>query len=792
MYRLTISNKLWIFLITPIFTLCFLTVQLLQEKYQELTIQQQMFHAVDLSDIYTELLYSLQKERAFSLSKLTINSLKYDPTKLVNARSRTDKVILKIIKETDKESQLNDGYLVYFKEVTKKLANLKKIRHDVDLHIKSTHIAYYSHLNTQLINSISTLYSIGDYFGYSLLASAYLNSLRIEEFSHQESIAIIDIFERGTLNSDRYKNFMSIISHQSGAINSFFNVASPSYKNILQQILKKDAHKYILIHHDFIACQVDKKNLLISLYEVIGYGGLIHNFKNYLLRGKPEDAIKVKYKAKLAKQLIQEFADTHDKSLTTESFLGNALKMIELYESRVKVITMMKKNNHVITEIDKAVSIYDQPLIKAIAWLHFDKSFFDEAQWNNEFDKKIVEVNDLSREIRSALQEKIILKIQQIKISIYQLILGLIVVLLFSFVIGYQLKNRLVNEIKFIVTFMRQCLKRDEEKYFEIAGNDEISQMKQAFNELRKQQTENGKNLKLASQVFFSAHEGICIADSKGKIVDINPAFSKITGYNKAEIIADDLKRFTHDRQSFRNNDIWGKLISDGYWKGEVRSQTKSGSLLIEKLTILAVNNKQGEVSHYIGMFSDITESKRILKRLEEMAYHDSLTKLPNRALLNERFNLSQAYSKREECHIAVCYIDLNKFKPVNDTYGHDIGDLLLFEFSERLKACIRERDTVARIGGDEFALLLSSVKEYSEFEAVLNRILHSTNQPFIIKGHHIHVSASIGVSVYPEHGDNLELLLKLADKAMFQSKYSEDHHYTFYDPTIKNGDSGE
>ncbi len=787
MYRLTISNKLWMFLITPILTLCFFTVQLLQEKHQDLAIQQQMFNAVDLSNIYTELLYSVQKERTFSLRKLTLDSSKYDPTELVNARSKTDKIILKVIEATNKGSQLNDSYLIDFKEVIKKLAHLKKIRHDVDLHIKSTYIAYYSHLNIQLVNSISTLYSIGDHFGYSLLTATYINSLWIEEFSHQESIAIIDIFEKGILNSDKYKNVVNIISHQAGAINSFYNVASPYYQDILQQILKNDAHKNILIYRDLITYQVDKKSLLISLYEVIGYRGLIHHFKNYLLRGKPEDAINVKYKAKLAKQLIQAFINTHNKSLTAGSFLGDALKTIELYESRVKVIAMMKKNNHVITEIDKVVSVYDQPLIKAMRWLYFDKSFFDKPQWNSDFDKKITHINALSSDIRLALQEKITLKIQQIKISIYQLILGIVVVLLFSIFIGYQLKNRLVNEIKFIATFMRQCMEREDEKYFEICGNDEISQMKQAFNELRKQQAENGANLKLASQVFFSAHEGICIADSKGKIVDINPAFSKITGYNKAEIIADDLKRFTYDRQSFRNNEIWEKLISDSYWKGEVRSQTKSGSLLIEKLTISAVKNKRGEVSHYIGMFIDITESKHILKRLEEMAYHDSLTKLPNRALLQERFNLSQAYSKREECHIAVCYIDLNKFKPVNDTYGHDIGDLLLFEFSERLKASIRERDTVARIGGDEFALLLSSVKEYSEFEAVLNRILHSTNQPFIIKGHHIHVSASIGVSVYPEHGDNLELLLKLADKAMFQSKYSEEHHYTLYDPTIKN-----
>ncbi len=792
--RLTISNKICLLLITPILALCFFTVQLLQAKYQDLTMQQKAFNAMELSGVYSDLLYSLQKERSFSADRLTIGSLPYDQDKLVKARNVTDKLILKIKESKYKENQLNKSYLANYNAVLNRLINLKEIRYDINLSIKSTYLSYYSKLNLALINSISTLYSIGNDFGTGLLTLAYVDSLWLEEYSHQEHIAIINIFEQEKLDSGLYRDLLNIISYQEGAENNFYNVAPLVFDDILQQVLKSDAHRNILIYREFITYQSSKNNLLISLYEVIGYNGLMHNFKNYLLRGNPEYAIKVRSEAKLAKEFILDFinahVNTHEKSLRSEKFLNDALKTIELYDNYVEKVTMMKRNNHLITEIDKEVIVDDQPFYKALEWLHFDKvlfdkTLFDKRELNKEFNKKLVRINNLSEKMKLVLQEKIELRIQQIKVSSYQFIGAIITILLFSFFIGYQLRNGLVSEMKYIASFMRRRQKIEEVEYFEIYGKDEISKIKQAFNELRKVRTDHEKNLKLASQVFFSAHEGICITNCNGEIVDINPAFSKITGYSKAEVITNNSERFKYDRQSTYNNEqIWEKLISEGYWKGEVFGKTKSGATLVQNLTISAVKNEQGRVNHYIGMFIDITESKRKLKRLQEMAYHDPLTKLPNRALLDERFKLSLAYSKREKCHLAVCYIDLNKFKPVNDTYGHDIGDLLLFTFAERLSASTREQDTVARVGGDEFVLLLNSTKGCSEFKVALDRILDSINQPFIIKGHHIDLGFSIGISLYPEHGDSLELLLKLADKAMFQAKFSQQHQYTLYDPT--------
>ncbi len=785
MNSLTISHKLGLFLVTPILAVCFFSVQLLEDKYQDLTIQEKISSTVELSDIYTELVHSLQKERALSTKKLMTSSLTYDSTALFEIRHRTDKIIVKINEVTDQVRQFNASYFPKFEAITKKLLNLEDIRRDIDLANNSTYFSYYSLLNIQLINSISTLYSIGNYFGYSLFTLAYINALWLEEFSHQEHITVLDIFENKKLDSLQYKKLLNIISRQTGAINYFYNIAPLAYGDILQQVLSGDAQKNIVLYRDFLTYQAQKNNLLISLYEVIGYGGLIHNFKNHLLRENPENSIKAKQKANIARQLIEHFINTHERSLKSEKFLGDALATIELYDSHIERITMMKNNHHRIIEIDEVIIVNDQPFFNALKWLHFDKSFFDEELWSKESEKKIARINSLGNTIKSALHKKIEQSIQQIETSVYQLIGLIIAVLFFSFFIGLKLKNRLVNEIEYIASVMRQSLQTKEEKYFEINGCDEIAQMMQAFNELSKQRTENKKNLTLASKVFFYAHEGICITDSRGKVVNINPAFSKITGYSKAEIILDNAERFKFDRQSTENNEqIWEKIISDDYWKGEILGKTKSGAQLVENVTISAVKNERREVSHYIGMFVDITESKRILKRLEEMAYHDSLTKLPNRALLDERFKLTLAYSKRKKHRLAVCYIDLDRFKPVNDTYGHDIGDLVLLEFSERLKGSTREQDTVARVGGDEFVLLLNSAKEGGESEKVINRIIESINQPFIIKGHHIDIGFSIGVVFYPDHGDNLQLLLKLADQAMYQAKYSPNHQYKYYKPT--------
>ncbi|HIE57581.1 MAG TPA: diguanylate cyclase, partial [Anaerolineales bacterium] len=212
-------------------------------------------------------------------------------------------------------------------------------------------------------------------------------------------------------------------------------------------------------------------------------------------------------------------------------------------------------------------------------------------------------------------------------------------------------------------------------------------------------------------QVFKAAHEGIVITDMAGVIVDVNPAFFDITGYRREESIGQNpriLSSGKHSPEFF--SEMWNTLVDQGFWKGELWNRKKGGELYAELLTISAIVSEDGKTQNYIGLFSDITKSKEQQKSLELMAHYDELTGLPNRSLFADRYKQAIAHSKRTETLLAVCFLDLDEFKPVNDNYGHLVGDQLLIEVAERIKSQLRAEDTVSRMGGDEFALLLGDI----------------------------------------------------------------------------------
>jgi diguanylate cyclase (GGDEF)-like protein/PAS domain S-box-containing protein len=294
------------------------------------------------------------------------------------------------------------------------------------------------------------------------------------------------------------------------------------------------------------------------------------------------------------------------------------------------------------------------------------------------------------------------------------------------------------------------------------------------------------EKLELSTHVFTDTQEGITITDTKGNILDVNPAFCRITGYRREEVIGQNpriLNSGKQDRQFYV--DMWETLNQQGYWKGEIWNRKKDGSLFAELLTISGVKNAQGEITHYIGIFLDITDNKEQQQRLEFMAHYDVLTRLPNRVLFYDRFVQAMAHCKREGSLLAICFLDLDNFKPVNDRYGHNIGDKLLIEVAERIKLNIREEDTVSRQGGDEFTLLLSGFKHFNPCQQIIERILDALSQPFLIEGNKIQISASLGITIYPKDNSDIDTLLRHADQAMYQAKLLGKNCYRLFNAEL-------
>lgn len=292
------------------------------------------------------------------------------------------------------------------------------------------------------------------------------------------------------------------------------------------------------------------------------------------------------------------------------------------------------------------------------------------------------------------------------------------------------------------------------------------------------------ENLVLASSVFDHAHDAIMITDPEHNIVEVNQAFSRITGYERSEIIGLSASVLdSHQKRTIINDEIFDHVLKHGFWSGEIWSQRKNGDAFAELLTVSAVFDSSGSLKNFISLIYDITEQKEYQKKLELIAHYDALTHLPNRVMIADRLNQAMLKSQRENKNIAVAYLDLDGFKEVNDTYGHDIGDKLLIQLSKRMKNVLRDTDTIGRLGGDEFVIVLGSINQSEHGDHSIGRLLDAASRPINIDQKNIQVSASIGVTHYPQdEAVDADQLLRQADQAMYHAKLSGKNQCFLFD----------
>ncbi len=288
--------------------------------------------------------------------------------------------------------------------------------------------------------------------------------------------------------------------------------------------------------------------------------------------------------------------------------------------------------------------------------------------------------------------------------------------------------------------------------------------------------------LKLAAQVFQSSGEAIVITDVRPRSLTVNPAFSHITGYAAADAVGKTPYALSPSmRSADRERELWAQVDRSGYWQGEVWDRRRNGEVFPKWLTVSAVRDAQGLPANYIEIFSDITERKEREERVRHLAHHDALTDLPNRALLNDRIAQAVSLAERNRTQVAVMFLDLDRFKTVNDSLGHSVGDKLLREVSARLKSCMRASDTVSRLGGDEFVILMPNVTDPEDVAVTARKVLDAVARPYNIDGYELVSTPSVGISVYPGDGADVETLLRNADAAMYHAKETGRNNYQFF-----------
>lgn len=313
-------------------------------------------------------------------------------------------------------------------------------------------------------------------------------------------------------------------------------------------------------------------------------------------------------------------------------------------------------------------------------------------------------------------------------------------------------------------------LELDDELVYTIALTD-ITERKKAEDQLHQ-----------AAVVFESTAEGVIIADANGRITGVNNAFSAITGYDQEEVLGQNpsvLHSGKHDTAFYKS--MWRSIEQTGLWQGEIWNRRKNGEIYPELLSINTVKNNQDEVSHYVGVFSDISTIKETEAKLAHLAHHDPLTSLPNRLLFNARLEHALNRAHRDSSYVAVLFLDLDRFKNINDSMGHPYGDKLLQAVSSRLAMGMRDEDTVARLGGDEFIIFVEDLADPQAASQVAINTLEQFASPFYIENDNVYVNVSIGISLYPENGEDVETLVKNADAAMYRAKEQGRNNYQFY-----------
>ena len=292
---------------------------------------------------------------------------------------------------------------------------------------------------------------------------------------------------------------------------------------------------------------------------------------------------------------------------------------------------------------------------------------------------------------------------------------------------------------------------------------------------------------RLMLKVYENASEGVIITDPNAHILQVNDAFTRVTGYRKDEVIGQRPALLFSGRQSDEfYHQMWHQLIESGHWEGEIWNRRKNGDIYLEWLSISAVKDDNGNTTHYVGIFTDITRAKDNEQQLLRLAHFDQLTQLPNRTLFLDRLHHAMAMARREHKQIAVLFLDLDGFKAVNDSLGHSAGDELLRQVAGRLTETLRETDTVSRFGGDEFTVVLPDVTGNEGVEITAAKLIDAIARPYLINGHSAHITTSLGISLYPTMADTSEKLITQADMAMYHAKNHGKNHYEFFKPDFE------
>lgn len=751
--------------------------------------------SIEVSREVSQLILELQRERGLSAGYVSSHGDKY-LTDLNRQRKRTDTQLHKLLKspaleafvqtlETDhSQSQILRENLQVIKTSGHEMAT---VRLGVDQQQKNEAFRFYSEYNHQLLVLLSQLQIQTENAQQAKAYVDLLNVLAIQETAAKERGLMNGMLSAQYLDSKAFIMVKSIEHQLTQAITQALLTTDTPNKLLIREILASSSTQQVLRVRIQLESQVHIVEQAYKISRLLGYGGLIHDFKNYLLRGEQRYLASFNRNINQLKFKLTKLKNLDGLSQMKLAAIINIDEAIDNYHHQIDKLQRLKLQGLSIKEQDSLVRVDNKLMIESLASLQYQAPEIDSLFWWEITSAPIEKLHSLSNKLTDKIAR---LGYQQQTASLSYLTLGIVAALInliLLVIIGRSMLSNLVDSISLIAKDMQKMtLDPSLELKVPVRGKDEIAQLSHSLNLMLEERCKANRQLNLAAAVFEYSSEGIVVTDADNHIELVNPAFTQITGYSLQDVKGKS-PSVLNSKQQTRHfyDEMWRSLQSEGKWEGEIWNKRKNGEIYPEYLAITVVKNDAGQIVQHIGLFLDISNRKKYEQDIWYKTHYDLLTKLPNRSLYTIKVQQEMIMAQENNRQVAILFIDLDRFKYTNDIYGHAVGNELLKQVASRLKSLVNKHDFVARLGGDEFIIILPRVRHQHQVQEIANKVITHLASPFGVKGDELMISASIGISLFPEDGDNEELLTRNAETAMYQAKNDGRNNYRYYSPEM-------
>lgn len=789
--RLSLKQKLFLSASLPMFILVLLAVL----SASTLIRQYQHASANVLTTKVTlgveNVIYELQKERGLSAGYLSSGGRLFK-AELQQQWLTTDRMFQELVFNSALEETINtvksDTELFHALQDQINKASLARqqleiARQKVIELSTPEYFSFYSQLTQKLINFVSQLRFKSDNSYQVLVQSDLINMLKIQELAGQERGLVNRLLSAQILDPNAYKQIAQVRAQLDGVIANAISVMTPDNLSSFGKLMDSPEQQRISSYRTQLQQQVNLVEQTEIINDLIGYGGLSYNFNGYLTTLNPAYLSSFRENYFALKSALAHLNNHHSLTASQQALvktIEQTAKNYQVYVAKAE-LSQLPSPGATLELLGQDIALHD-----SLYQLQHQPPVIDSEAWWNAATLGIDNLHKLNTQLTAKIAYQNEIEKKQILSYLYISIFAGLLFFYLVYLVGRNIANDLIDSVRGIVDDVEKLAKDPSLVLdLEVKGKDELAQIAVAVNQMVSERMKSRRALHQASAVFRHSAEGIIVTDAKNRIELVNPAFTKITGYTLADVIGKtpSVLSSDHHPQEFYQQ-LWQTLTNKSSWEGEIWNKRKDGKIYPEYLKITAVKNSKNEVIQYIGLFLDISNNKQYEQDLWYKTNFDSLTKLPNRHLFSSRLQQAIDSAQNTDSQVAIFFIDLDRFKFINELHGHAAGNKVLKQSATRLEAVLGAEDSIARIGGDEFVIIAPQINNFGT-EQLAQKLTDALSKPFIIDNKETIISSSLGIAFYPEDGQDIEMLLHNSETAMYQAKRDGRAHYQYFSPEM-------